>query len=256
MRPAAVLFLCCASLLGCATGPPAGARASLDQARYRPFAPPAAPRELPEPQQQARSQAMAMGQPAPIPGQPRPHDDRRQRVLELARALIGARAIRVGDRQYRDDCTALPLATYEAVGLDLFSAAERGDNGVSAIYRFAQRHGRVYSGGWPVPGDLVFFRETYDLNGDGRVNDGLTHVGLVEEVAQDATITVIHRVRRGVVRYRMNLMHPDWRTDPGTGLPINDYLRAGGPTSPAMLTGQLFAGYATVLDGPGPLASR
>jgi len=32
----------------------------------------------------------------------------------------------------------------------------------------------------PRPGDLVFFRGTYDKNGDGSVNndDGVTHVGL------------------------------------------------------------------------------
>ncbi|HVE82502.1 MAG TPA: CHAP domain-containing protein, partial [Myxococcales bacterium] len=145
----------------------------------------------------------------------------------------------------------LPLAAYEAAGANLFSAAERGDNGVTAIYRYAQREGRIYRGGWPVPGDLVFFRDTYDLNRDGQVNDGLTHVGLVDSVSSDATVTIIHRVRRGVVRYRMNLNHPDWRTDPETGEPINDYLRGGAGATPprALLTGQLFAAYATVLDG-------
>ena len=59
-----------------------------------------------------------------------------------------------------------------------------------------------------------------------------------------------------VVRYRMNLNHPDWRTDPESGEPINDYLRASGPTAQALLTGQLFAAYATVLDGVQPVARR
>jgi hypothetical protein len=252
-------------LLGCATGPPAGARASLDQARYRSYAPPSAPPSSAprqNPYDLAPPSAAPPGPMAPppslAPGQLPSQDDRRQRVLEIARSLIGSTKIALAGKKYRDDCTAVPLATYEQVGLDLFSAAERGDNGVTAIYRYAQRHGRVYRGGWPVPGDLVFFRETYDLNGDGRVNDGLTHIGLVESVGQDATVTVIHRVRRGVVRYRMNLNHPDWRTDPESGAPINDYLRAAGAASPAMLTGQLFAAYATVLDGPGlgPVATR
>ena len=132
------------------------------------------------------------------------------------------------------------------------------DNGVTAIFRYAERSGRVYRGGWPVPGDLVFFRETYDLNRDGHLNDGLTHVGIVDTVSDDATVTIIHRVRRGVVRYRMNLNHPDRRTDPDSGRPINDYLRASSPQTKAQLTGQLFAAYATVLDGPGwqSVASR
>lgn len=234
--------------LGCATGTPAGARASLAHARYHPYAPPSAPRDLPP------------APPRPYPtdtldGPPRP-DDRRERVLEVARRLVGARSIVLDGHKYRDDCTSLPLAAYEAAGVDLFSAAERGDNGVTAIYRYAQRQGRIYKGGWPVPGDLVFFRETYDLNRDGRINDGLTHVGLVDSVGDDATVVIIHRVRRGVVRYRMNLTHPDWRTDPETGEPINDYLRATGPTANPLLTGQLFAAYATVLDGVEPVARR
>ncbi|HZN95634.1 MAG TPA: CHAP domain-containing protein [Myxococcales bacterium] len=211
--------------LGCASGAPAGTRASLERARYQPHVPPPAP-----------------------PG--------RERVLEVARQLVGARSIVLSGRRYRDDCTSLPRAAYEAAGVDLFSAAQRGDNGVTAIYRFAQRQGRVYRGGWPVPGDLVFFRETYDLNRDGRHNDGLTHVGLVDAVSDDATITIIHRVRRGVVRYRMNLDHPDWRTNPETGEPINDYLRSTGIEKQPQLTGQLFAAYATVLDGAEPVASR
>lgn len=208
--------------LGCAAGAPAGARASPKQART--YAPPSG--------------------------------DRREKVLEIARALVGAHSITLSGRRYRDDCTSLPLAAYEAAGLDLFSAAQRGDNGVTAIYRFAERQGRVYHGGWPVPGDLVFFRETYDLNRDGRINDGLTHVGVVDSVAADATVVVIHRVQRGVVRYRMNLNHPDWRTNPESGEPINDYLRVKGPTASPLLTGQLFAAYATVLDGAEPIARR
>lgn len=174
----------------------------------------------------------------------------------MARQLVGARSIVLSGRRYRDDCTSLALAAYEAAGVNLFSAAQRGDNGVTAIYRYAERQGRVYRGGWPIPGDLVFFRETYDLNRDGRLNDGLTHVGLVDAVSGDATVTIIHRVRRGVVRYRMNLNHPDWRTDPETGEPINDYLRSTGVENQPRLTGQLFAAYATVLDGAEPVASR
>jgi len=245
MRLGWLLLLPLLAPLGCATGTPAGARASLEYARYHPYAPPSPPRDLPPapPHPSLANTLDALG-------------DRRERILETARALVGARSIALDGRKYRDDCTSLPLAAYGAAGIDLFSAAERGDNGVTAIYRYAQRQGRIYKGGWPVPGDLVFFRETYDLNGDGRINDGLTHVGLVDSVGNDATVVIIHRVHRGVVRYRMNLNHPDWRTDPETGEPINDYLRATGLTANPLLTGQLFAAYATILDGAQPVARR
>ncbi len=108
----------------------------------------------------------------------------------------------------------------------------------------------MFEKGTPVPGDLVFFRETYDQNRDGRTNDGLTHVGLVERVLEDGTVTVIHRVSRGVVRYRMNLAHPLARKDPASGRAINDYLRAPGSGEKGVLTGQLFSAYASLLPEP------
>ena len=147
-------------------------------------------------------------------------------------------------------------AAFSSVGLDLMAEARPGDNAVTAIFRYAQQHGRVYEAGRPMPGDLVFFRETYDLNRDGRHNDGLTHIGLVEDVDARGTVTVIHRVARGVVRYRMNLATPDVRKDPDTGQVVNDSLRSPGPSRRELLTGQLFAGYATILSPPQPLASR
>lgn len=171
--------------------------------------------------------------------------------MELARRLVGQPNVELSGRRYPDDCTGLVRGVYEQLGLDLSSHARPGDNGVTAIYRFAAARGRVYTGGRPVAGDLAFFRETYDVNRDGRTNDGLTHVGLVESVLEDGTVLVIHRVSRGVVRYRMNLTRKDVHTDPKNGRKLNDYLRASGPGHAPVLTGQLFAAYATVLpDGP------
>ena len=152
----------------------------------------------------------------------------------------------LGGKRYGDDCTGLVRGVYAQVGIDLMSAAAAGDNGDTAIYRFASTHGRVYEGGRPVGGDLVFFRDTYDLNRDGRINDGLTHVGLVEKIEEDGTVIVIHRVARGVVRYRMNLTFRDKALN-SEGRPVNDWLRAPNSSGVPQLTAQLFAGYATVL---------
>jgi hypothetical protein len=171
----------------------------------------------------------------------------RTRIVEAAQALLGKRRIEVNGRKYPSDCTGLVRAAYASVGVNLLSEGRPGDNGVTAIYRFATARGRIYTGGWPVAGDLVFFRDTYDKNHDGRVNDGLTHVALVEKVEDDRTVWILHRVKRGVVRYRMNLSQPNQRTDPKTSRVINDYLRYSGTGSRQVLTGQLFAAYATVL---------
>lgn len=228
----------CAVALSCATGAPLGGRANDAFAlmRMNPAAFPRAAAIRPE-----RENASA------IVGS-------RDAALETARSLVGQKRIVVDGRLFADDCTGLVLAAYSHAGASLTAEAVAGDNGVTALYRFAQKHGRVYFGGWPVAGDLVFFRDTYDQNRDGRADDGLTHVGIVDAVDADGTITVIHRVRRGVVRYRMNLSHRSAPSDPATGKRWNDILRRADGTHAQALTAQLFAAYATLL--PVSVAAR
>ncbi|HZH04378.1 MAG TPA: CHAP domain-containing protein [Myxococcaceae bacterium] len=171
----------------------------------------------------------------------------RDRAVRLARSALGGKRVRFNGQSYPSDCTGFIAGVYDQLGAKLLSEGRRGDNGVTAIYRYAARHGRVFHGGRPLPGDLVFFRETYDQNRDGRLNDGLTHIGLVESVDGAGTVTLIHRVTRGVVRYRMNLAQRNLRRDPRTDRPLNDYLRKASARGGGALTAQLFGGYATLL---------
>lgn len=226
LGPLALLSL----LTACATGRPLGA-VRIDDS-YRPFAQAPAATEIPS--------AAADQQPLDLPA------GSRSRVVELARTLVGARHVEVGGRRFGDDCTGLVRGVYAQLGLDLMKEGEPQDNGVTAIWRFLGRHGRLYDGGRPVPGDVVFFRETYDLNRDGAVNDGLTHIGLVDAVEPDGTVLVIHRVSRGVVRYRMNLAFPGKAKD-ATGKVLNDGLRLAGAGSAPKLTGELFVSFGTLL---------
>jgi hypothetical protein len=175
------------------------------------------------------------------------NSSRRQEVVSLSRTLLGKKEVILSGHIYGHDCTALVQALFDHVGISLLSNAHGGDNGVAAMYRYAQAHGRLYTKGRPSPGDLVFFKDTYDQNHDGRVNDGLTHVGLVEAVDASGTVSVIHRVHSGVVRYRMNLEHPGERLDGHSGLVLNDYLRAPERPHGLTLTGELFAAYGAVL---------
>jgi hypothetical protein len=228
-------------LSACATGRPLGARHPVNDG-FRPFA--AAP--------------SATAIPPASGAEPRPLDvapGARATVVELARGLVGARRVEVGGKRFGDDCTGLVRGVYASLGVDLMSLGQAGDNGVTAIWRFTAQRGRLYEGGRPVPGDLVFFRETYDLNRDGQVNDGLTHVGLVDDVEADGTVLVIHRVARGVVRYRMNLSAPTTAKD-ASGRVINDGLRLAGQGSGQRLTGELFVSFGTLLPVEGSLARR
>ena len=73
-------------------------------------------------------------------------------------------------------------------------------------------------------GDLVFFNDTWDFNGDGLVNDPLTHVGIVEAVERDGTIVFISRVAGAIERYRMNVAQPHVHRS-ADGRVLNDYMR-------------------------------
>ncbi len=228
-------------LAGCATGTPVGGRSVLTSSNYRPFTAPGAPRKVP---------AAESFQAASLP------PNARDRVVTVVRSLVGKPKVVVEGKRYPDDCTSLVRAAFDALGVDVMADARSGDNGVTAIYRWAASRGRIYEGGWPVAGDLVFFRETYDQNRDGRPNDGLTHVGIVERVEPDGTVLVVHRVARGVVRYRMNLGRRNEHKDRFTGATLNDYLRTPHPAYKDVLTGQLFAAFATVLPVDERVASR
>ncbi len=257
-------------MTGCATGSagaPLGGQALFNSYRYRPTTPAAMPRAIPSkpvlaeaPKREAPTAKSAPRVKRPEPrkhvesvSRPGVSRDARETVLATARALVGKRQVKAGGRAFPNDCTGLVEAVYAQAGLSLKGSSKPGDNGVTALYRYALNHGRVYNGGRPVPGDLVFFRETYDQNRDGRRNDGLTHVGLVDQVDADGTVTVIHRVSRGVVRYRMNLSKPRVAKDPKSGRILNDTLRAPSPARAFALTGQLFVAYASVLPSSKPV---
>ena len=100
------------------------------------------------------------------------------------------------------------------------------------------------------PGDLVFFNNTWDYNGDGKVNDPLTHIGIVERQEPNGTVVFISRVAGAIERYHMNLGLPHVHKAID-GRILNDYLRRKNVSDPAKtryLTGELFAQFATRVE--------
>ncbi|HWP34884.1 MAG TPA: NlpC/P60 family protein, partial [Thermodesulfobacteriota bacterium] len=184
--------------------------------------------------------------------------DATPRQLALGRTaagFVGARRIEVRGRRLPFDCSGLTRAVYLLHGIDLYDGAETGDaaNGVRLIYRHVAARGRIHRGPEIRPGDLVFFHNTWDRNGDGRVNDLLTHVGIVERVEPDGTVVFVSRVSRGIERYRMNLRAPHLHRGPG-GRVLNDYMRRkwrGDPAGMRYLTGELFAAFGTLEEAAG-----
>ena len=173
-----------------------------------------------------------------------------ERIAARASRLVGVASLSQVDTTLPDDCTGVVRLAYQSAGIEVMPRTGRkGDNGVTHIYQHARRLGAVHKGK-PRPGDLVFFRETYDRNRDGRRNDGLTHVGVVERVEPNGTVFFVHRGSKGVARVRMNLRHPTTHRARKAGDVVNDYLRAASRKQRAYTTGELFAGFAS----PGPLA--
>ena len=173
---------------------------------------------------------------------------RRAAIVRTAAKLGGARTIEVNGRRIAYDCAGVTRAIFLQHGIDLYSGSNDAKaNGVRLIHTHVKQHGRFHRGPAVHPGDLVFFDNTWDYNGDGQANDPLTHVGIVERQEPDGTIVFISRVAGAVERYRMNIALPHVHKT-AEGRLLNDYIRRkeiGDPMDVGHLAGELFAGFGT-----------
>lgn len=185
--------------------------------------------------------------PAPSPAE----EELAARLVARAATMLGRRkGFTAGGEWFRADCSGFVAWAYQAEGIPLRRllprVAPNESSSVAAIYQAALAWGVVFGGGgeWPHPGDLVFFRDTYDRNRDGRFDDPFTHIGIVERVEEDGTVVFLHRGSRGVARGAMSLARPSDRRDE-SGRELNSILRMGRrPKDGSTLAGRLFMGYA------------
>jgi hypothetical protein len=185
--------------------------------------------------------------PTERPVLPRGTDAIRTELGAGARSLIGATELVVKGRRFNWDCTGTVLAIYWYAGIDLAQDFGRyAGGGVSRLYRTLQDASLLYTTREPILGDLVFWDNTYDADGDGAWDDPLTHVGMVMETAADGTISYVHlNYRRGIVIEHMNLREPDvhQRVKNGNVTIVNSPLRmavAGREHPDQWLAGQLY----------------
>ena len=174
---------------------------------------------------------------------------RRAAIVLTASKLVGATTIQASGKRIAYDCAGVTRAIYLEHGIDLYDsgAPDPKANGVRLIHHHIRRHGKFYQGPVVRPGDLVFFDNTWDYNGDGVVNDPLTHVGIVERQERDGTVIFISRVAGAIERYRMNLALPHVHRT-AEGRVLNDYIRRKDledPVNTAYLAGQLFAAFGS-----------
>jgi hypothetical protein len=143
--------------------------------------------------------------------------------------------------QFRNDCSGFVMAVFDRAGHPVSGNSR-------SFWADAKARGDVHHRKRPEPGDVAFFDNTYDRNGNGRRDDALTHVAVVVEVDEDGTILLAHGgTSKGRSELRMNLKHPHDRLGPD-GQVYNDWLRArrrGEPENGAYLSAELFKGFAT-----------
>lgn len=181
---------------------------------------------------------------APLPAST-DRDDLDGHAREVAR--VASRFLARKPSLRRADCSGLVNDVLRQVGVDPANA--RG--GTRQHWRRALHDGRVVReslrGDAIRAGDLVFFDRTYDANGNGRVDDALTHIAIaLEDVHADGTVVMVHRSSSRIEELRMNLRTPRLHVHPGRNDVVNSPLktpRYGTMTTPR-LTGELYRGHA------------
>lgn len=191
-------------------------------------------RESPKPTEAPRSRAERR--------KARQADAAGQQVAHSVGGMIGKSRVVVDGKTYRADCSGLVEAAYAKAGLDI-----RGSS--ADMYELAREMGVLHRKKTPQPGDIAFFDDTYDRNGNGRRDDELSHVAIVEAVEDDGTIILVHRGGNGIVRIRMNLRDPHVgrRED---GVVLNDGLRSGKQDGGPRLSGELWKAFGSLWAVP------
>lgn len=181
----------------------------------------------------------------------RPESGDGEAVARAAASFLGARKLLVDGATYRWDCSGFVEASLAAAGL-----AFRGSSAM--LFDQAKELGVLHRRRKPHPGDVAFFDDTYDRNGNGRVDDPLSHVAVVERVDADGTVHMVHVGSRGVAPLTMNLRRPEDRAAED-GKPLNEPLRArsagDGPRT-RTLTGELWVAFASFWRARGAVADE
>ena len=172
-----------------------------------------------------------------------------EQVLRTARSLEGQTDLRVDGRRWRSDCSGFVRSCFAGAGLEL-GAVEGARSDSESIYRALAERGRTRGRRARVrPGDLAFFHNTWDRNGDHLRDDRFTHVALVERVDDDGTVHLMHYASGRVKRDVVNPRRPGRARDPGSGKAWNSVLRRG---RGRVLSGQLLFRWGRPLPRANP----
>ena len=159
---------------------------------------------------------------------------KQKQLVEAANWAKGRKYLTINGQRFRMDCSGVIRAIYFKAGIDLakdFNKYKGG--GTQRIHETLRVKGLIYRPTVPVPGDILFWDNTYDANHNGRSDDMLSHIGMVvsSDKKSGNVIYVHHNEKKGIVFEKMNLLHPDdptynavMRSQRAKKLPGNKYL--------------------------------
>ncbi|MBI5609592.1 MAG: hypothetical protein HY902_12035 [Deltaproteobacteria bacterium] len=191
------------------------------------------PAPMPEPARTPAEAAPTQQPAAPANARPPQNDEelRATQRVEAAQALLGTPGLQ--DR-------AFVAQVLKAAGQDVQVEA-RGPYAAALWAKLTGGNGKV-ADGETRPGDLIFFRDTADLNGNGRPDDGVTLVGVVERVRGAHVVLIAQRAGK-VRRMAVDPTRPQVIRD-AAGEVINTRLVRWPSSNEVWTTGQCLVGYA------------
>ena len=169
----------------------------------------------------------------------------RDTIVSGGLSLVGQKTLVVKGVSYPADCTGVVRAAYAFADIDLaYRFGQYEGNGVRRVYLTLQDQRLLYVTSYPVPGDIIFWDNTWDANGNKVADDELTHVGLVVASDPDGSISYLHyHYRLGPTVETMNLLQADVDLSED-GKQINAVLRMrGSPPGPGSNAAQLFKAF-------------
>lgn len=173
-----------------------------------------------------------------VPGTPK----QRQKIAEVAQKHVGSSRV----DSNRSDCSGTVRGIYKLAGYPLGGRpASKHENDVTTLYRYVYDTGSIYES-TPLPGDLVFFHDTFDPKGAKDYEDRLTHIGIVHRVFDDGTVAFVHHLNGRIIISYLNLKYPHKRNESPYKPNGNSGIRRAGQGRKTLTTAQLFAGYGRV----------
>ncbi len=172
-----------------------------------------------------------------------------QLLVEEANRLIGVEKLFVKNKSFSMDCSGTVMAIYWYAGIDLAEAFPLySGGGTERIYKYLRDKNLLYRTELPKPGDIIFWDNTFDKNGNGKPDDYLTHMGMVVSVDDKGNIEYIHEnYRKGIILAKMNLYKPDVYSEiiDGEKIILNDPMRMKGSVKYSKwLSSQLYKNFA------------